>query len=299
VVPPRISLLMGDTPDEKRPAALLERKMSSLNANTTADKNAGFDTSEIPDFFNQYGDAVVEQVLSEYPEINERLDYPITVNPDGIASLDDATEGAIAKVTGRLPLLSVEEQEAFYSILEDEYTSFVKQQKALGNNILEAEAIDSDARPLAQAEVIPAMPGVQSAFGSGVQAEVIDAKAQSKPKTQLEVINEIRTGSTSIRWPPPRRMMPRQWSRRLKLTPRICSAKPGQAADRYLAQQTAKIEQRIADPEKQQTALNRASRRLDKQQTQLTQLRRFQPGQTVRLSPKMAGSSTERFPNCQ
>jgi len=53
VVPPRISLLMGDTPDQKRPAALLERKMSSLNANTTADKNAGFDTSQIPNFFNQ------------------------------------------------------------------------------------------------------------------------------------------------------------------------------------------------------------------------------------------------------
>ena len=70
--------------------------MLSLNANTTTDKNAGFDTSQIPDFFNQYGDAVVEQVLSEYPEINAKLDYLITVNPDGIAILDDATEGAIS-----------------------------------------------------------------------------------------------------------------------------------------------------------------------------------------------------------
>jgi hypothetical protein len=84
VVPPRISLLMGDTPDEKRPAALLERKMSSLNANTTADKNAGFDTSQIPDFFNQYGDAVVEQVLSEYPEINERWTTPSRLTPTAL-----------------------------------------------------------------------------------------------------------------------------------------------------------------------------------------------------------------------
>lgn len=284
VVPPRISLLMGDTPDEKRPAALLERKMSSLNANTTADKNAGFDTSQIPDFFNQYGDAVVEQVLSEYPEINAKLDYPITVNPDGIASLDDATEGAIAKVTGRLPLLSVDEQEAFYSILEDEYTSFVKQQKALGNNILEAEAIDLDARPLAQAEVIPAMPGVQSAFGSGVQAEVIDAKAQSKPKTQLEVINEIRTGLDLDPVASPEENDAAGVEQAAQAYTEDLLGKAGQATERYLAQQTAKIEQQIADPEKQQTALNRASRRLDKQQTQLTQLRRFQPGQTVRLS---------------
>ncbi|MGP1384031.1 MAG: strawberry notch C-terminal domain-containing protein [Thainema sp.] len=284
VVPPRISLLMGDTPDEKRPAALLERKMSSLNANTTADKNAGFDTSQIPDFFNQYGDAVVEQVLSEYPEINEKLDYPITVNPDGVTSLEDATEGAIAKVTGRLPLLSVDEQEAFYSILEDEYTSFVKQQKALDNNILEAEAVDLDARPLAQAEIISAMPGVRSTFGSGVQVEVVDAKAQSKPKTQLEVINEIRAGLDLDPVESPAEHDAEGVDRTAQAYTDDLLAKAGQAAERYLAQQTAKIEQRIPDPEKQQTALNRASRRLDKQQTQLTQLQRFRPGQTVRLS---------------
>ena len=36
-----------------------------------------------------YGDAIAEQVLSEHPEINAKLGYPITSNPDGIASLDD------------------------------------------------------------------------------------------------------------------------------------------------------------------------------------------------------------------
>ncbi|WP_008318268.1 hypothetical protein [Leptolyngbya sp. PCC 6406] len=43
----------------------------------------------------------MEQVLSEYPEINERLDNAITVNPDGIVNLEDTTEGPIAKVTGQ------------------------------------------------------------------------------------------------------------------------------------------------------------------------------------------------------
>ena len=36
VVRPRYTLLMGDIPAEKRPGALLCRKMASLNANTTA-----------------------------------------------------------------------------------------------------------------------------------------------------------------------------------------------------------------------------------------------------------------------
>jgi polyhydroxyalkanoate synthesis regulator phasin len=284
VVAPRISLLMGDTPDEKRPAALLNNKMASLNANTTADKNAGFDTSQIPDFFNQYGDAVVEQVLSEYPEINEKLDFPITVSPDGIASLDDAEEGAIAKVTGRLPLLSVEEQESFYGILEEEYASFVNQQKALGNNVLEAEAVDLDARTLAQAEVIPAKAGMRSTFASGVSADVVDVKAQSKPKTQLEVINEVRTnlGLEAVD-----AVEDHDFEATDEQSQAYASSlleKAGQAADKYLAQQRDKIERNIQDPEKRQTALNRESRRVGKQRDQLTQLKRFRVGQTVRLS---------------
>ncbi|WP_008310066.1 strawberry notch C-terminal domain-containing protein [Leptolyngbya sp. PCC 6406] len=283
VVPPKISLLMGDTPDEKRPAALLERKMSSLNANTIADKNAGFDTSEIPDFFNQYGDAVVEQLLSEYPEINAKLDYPITVSPEGVGSVEEATEGAIAKVTGRLPLLTVKEQEAFYNALESEYTSFVDQQKALGNNVLEAEAVDLDARSLAQAQVIPRKDGVSSAFGSGVSVEIMDVKAQSHAKTQLEVINEVRDNlgldavdaveahdSAAVD------EVSQGYSTQLL-------EKATQAAEVYLAEQSAQARRKTADPEQQQSMINRATKRLDRQKTQLTQLNRLRLGQTVRL----------------
>jgi hypothetical protein len=148
---PKITLMMSDTPDEKRPAAVLEKKMASLNANTTASRQSGFDTSQMPDFFNAYGDQVVTNMMAEYPEVNEKLDFPISVSED----IDSAEEGAIAKVTGRLPLLSVAEQEQFYELLEGEYDEFVTQQKALGNNILEAEAVDLDMRPLMGADVIP------------------------------------------------------------------------------------------------------------------------------------------------
>jgi hypothetical protein len=227
---------------------------------------------------------VVEQVLSEYPEINEKLDFPISVSPDGIASLEDATEGAIAKVTGRLPLLSVEEQESFYGILEEEYASFVNQQKALGNNVLEAEAVDLDARTLAQAEVIPAKAGMRSTFASGVSADVVDVKAQSKPKTQLEVINEVRTnlGLEAVDAVEDHDVAATDEQSQAYSSSLL--EKAGQAADKYLAQQRDKIERNIQDPEKRQTALNRESRRVGKQRDQLTQLKRFRVGQTVRLS---------------
>ncbi len=284
VVPPRITLLMGDTPDEKRPAAVLKQKMASLNANTTADRNAGFDTDAIPDFFNIYGSAVVEQLLAEYPEINQRLDYPITVSEEGADSLEDVQADAIAKVTGRLPLLTVAEQETFYELLEQEYTAFVEQQEALGNSVLEAEAVDLDARTLAQAEVMTPQSGVTSAFGAGVQAEVVDVKAQSHPKTQLEVVNEVRENLhlepvTSVEDHDAEAIdhLSQDYARGLL-------EKAEQVAGQYLAQQTAKLGQHIGDPEKLQTALNKETRRLDKQKTELTKLHRYRLGQTVRLA---------------
>ncbi|MEO1351896.1 MAG: strawberry notch C-terminal domain-containing protein [Cyanobacteria bacterium J06635_15] len=284
VVPPRITLLMGDTPDEKRPAALLEKKMASLNANTTADRNAGFDTSSIPDFFNRYGDAVVEQILGEYPEINAKLDFPITVSEEGVSSLDDVQENAISKVTGRLPLLTVKEQEVFYELLEGEYNSFVAQQKALGDNQLEAEAVDLDARPLAQAEVISPKAGVSSAFGSGVRADMVDVKAQSKPKTQLEVVNEVRS---HLGIEPVKSIDAHDFEEADRLAQtfsRDLLEKVDQAADKYLDQQAVKIQRNNVDPEKRQGSLDKVKLRIQRQKDQLTKINRFRLGQTVRLS---------------
>ncbi|WP_346293161.1 strawberry notch C-terminal domain-containing protein [Sphaerothrix gracilis] len=283
VVPPRITLLMGDTPDEKRPAALLEKKMASLNANTTADKNAGFDTSEIPDFFNRYGDAVAEQILSEYPEINEKLDYPIKVSSEGAGDLESVEEGAIAKVTGRLPLLPIDEQESFYKLLEEEYSSFVEQQKALGNNPLEAEAVDLDARSLAQAEIVPPKDG-RSAFSKGVQVEVMDVKSQSRPKTQLEVINEVR-GKLDLE--PVESVEDHDFEAVDERSQAFSSnllEQADKAAEKYMEQQRAKIGQRYQDPEKRQAAFDKETKRVEKQKTQLTQFKRYRLGQTVRLA---------------
>uniref|UniRef100_UPI0031FBF97D strawberry notch C-terminal domain-containing protein n=1 Tax=Sphaerothrix gracilis TaxID=3151835 RepID=UPI0031FBF97D len=283
VAPPRITLLMGDTPDEKRPAALLEKKMASLNANTTADKNAGFDTSEIPDFFNRYGDAVAEQILSEYPEINEKLDYPIKVSSEGAGDLESVEEGAIAKVTGRLPLLPIDEQESFYKLLEEEYSSFVEQQKALGNNPLEAEAVDLDARSLAQAEIVPPKDG-RSAFSKGVQVEVMDVKSQSRPKTQLEVINEVR-GKLDL--DPVESVEDHDFEAVDERSQAFSSnllEQADKAAEQYMEQQRAKIGQRYQDPEKRQAAFDKETKRVEKQKTQLTQFKRYRLGQTVRLA---------------
>ena len=277
---PKITLMMSDTPDEKRPAAVLEKKMASLNANTTASRQSGFDTSQMPDFFNAYGDQVVTNMMAEYPEVNEKLDFPISVSED----IDSAEEGAIAKVTGRLPLLSVAEQEQFYELLEGEYDEFVTQQKALGNNILEAEAVDLDMRPLMGADVIPKQADLDSAFAGGVRAEIVDVKSQSRPKTQLEVINEIRE---SLDLDPVESLEDNDIEALMEAGAEHSDGlldRAKQASQIYASEQTQQLRQKFSKPETQANAIDRMQARLNRQTRTLELLEDFPLGSTVRMA---------------
>ncbi|NEZ55407.1 strawberry notch C-terminal domain-containing protein [Adonisia turfae] len=184
---PRYTLLMGDIPAEKRPGAILCRKMASLNANTTAARETDISLSNVVDFMNLYGEQVVTDLLNDDSELNAKLDFP-TAQASG-----DASEIALVKkVTGRIPLLPVAEQEAVYSLIESEYQDLVEQSRSMGENILEADQLDLDARPLARMEVIADESETQSEFTGPVYLEVVDAKSEMKPLTQIQVINAVR-----------------------------------------------------------------------------------------------------------
>ena len=90
----------------------------------------------------------------------------------------------IKKVTGRIPLLPIEEQEGLYSLIESEYRDLVDQARAMGESILEADQLDLDARPLARMEVVADEGSTRSEFTGPVYLEIVDAKSQTKPLTQ-------------------------------------------------------------------------------------------------------------------
>jgi C-terminal domain on Strawberry notch homologue/P-loop containing NTP hydrolase pore-1 len=186
VVPPSFTLLMADIPAEKRPGAVLARKMASLNANTTAARSGGFSLGDIPDFMNEYGDRVVAEMMKTDPELHARLDYPLE-GADGVIT----TEDAIRRVTGRIPLLPIEEQEALYNRIERGYTEYVAAQEAMGESILEASTLNLDAITLARMEVLPADAHSPSPFTGAVYAEIVDAKAPRKPYTTLQVAGKL------------------------------------------------------------------------------------------------------------
>jgi predicted RNA methylase len=186
VVPPSFTLLMADIPAEKRPGAVLARKMASLNANTTAARSGGFSLGDIPDFMNEYGDQVVAEMMKTDPELHARLDYPLE-GADGAIT----TEDAIRRVTGRIPLLPIDEQETLYDRIERGYTEYVAAQEAMGESILEASTLNLDAITLARMEVLPADAHSPSPFTGAVYAEIVDAKAPRKPYTTLQVAGKL------------------------------------------------------------------------------------------------------------
>jgi hypothetical protein len=186
VVEPRFTLLMSDLPAEKRLGALLAKKMASLNANTTASRDSDLSVTNVVDFMNIYGEAVVQEILEDDPELQARLAYPAE-NLQGSSDIE-----LISRVTGRIPLLPIEEQEQLYSLIESETQDLIAQKQAMGENVLSAEQLDLDARTIARMEVIPDDSGIRNEFTGPVYLEVVDAKIPVKPLTQLQVMNTVR-----------------------------------------------------------------------------------------------------------
>ncbi|MGR3278074.1 strawberry notch C-terminal domain-containing protein, partial [Acaryochloris marina NIES-2412] len=186
VVEPQFTLVMADVPAEKRLGALLAKKMASLNANTTAARDSDLSIGNVTDFMNAAGEEVITELLEEHPEIDAMLSYPSQ------GSVGGTDFPLISRTTGRIPLLPIKQQAELYDLIETETTALIKQKEAMGENVLEADKLDLDARTIAKMEVVPADAAIKSEFTGPVMLEVVNAKVTTKPPTQLEIINNVR-----------------------------------------------------------------------------------------------------------
>jgi hypothetical protein len=182
VIAPAYDQLVADVPAEKRPAAVLAKKMASLNANTTASRSSQFTSKDSVDFLNHYGDEVAAQLMEDMPEVHARLGSPLKSEDRGLAR-----EDAARRVTGRIPLLPVHEQEMVYDLLESGYKEAIARADALGENALEAKTLPLDAKTVSRQELFAGKPGDDSPFAAGAYADTIDAKRIGKPYTADQV----------------------------------------------------------------------------------------------------------------
>lgn len=176
-------------PAEKRLMMMLQKKLKSLDANTSSNQKQSTKILDVPDFLNKYGDKIVTEYLSENPEVNEILNDPLKLNE---SSNEDAssTEDAAHKVSGRVAVLSTKMQQEFYNEIAERYIDFVDYLKQAGEYDLEVEAMNLEAEQIDTA-VIKVGKGGESAFGEDSILETVKANVLKKPFTKVELENII------------------------------------------------------------------------------------------------------------
>ena len=179
---PEYVIAVSDLAVEKRPAALLMKKLASLNASTTANKKSAVTMDDAPDFMNKYGDQVVRQYLIDNPEVSIAT---------GVKAPPKATEsaGIAAKLTGKLIVLGPKRTEEIYADIQEAYQNYIDELDSMGANDLEAKVLEIDAKT-EDSEVIDQGTAPDSAFGRDTVLETVDAKVIGKPYT-LEKLDEL------------------------------------------------------------------------------------------------------------
>lgn len=188
VVPPKYEFILSDMPSERRPAAVLGKKMASLNANTTASAKGTQSFDNIPDFLNVYGDQAAYEILTEDRALDERL--------GDILGDSDEYDGLIAKLTGRIPLLRMAEQADVYDRIQSVYQGIVDMATATGTNVLDVKAKPLDAKILRRAQFTSST-AKASPFGEASELCECDVKVLGKPFTAAEVKKHIEEGKAA------------------------------------------------------------------------------------------------------
>ncbi len=114
---------------ELRPAAVANKKMKSLNANTTAESDSGLGI-KATDFLNKYGDRVVADLLDGDPDLQIKLNLPIDKDND---DMPHAPPDLARRFTGRLSLMPDSYQRQVYETIIPAYLEHIEQLRATGD----------------------------------------------------------------------------------------------------------------------------------------------------------------------
>lgn len=182
---PAYLILNADLPAEKRPTALLNGKMKSLNANTSSNTESATSIKS-QDMLNKYGDQVVSAYLQDNIELARMLDIKVgSADDDGTAE-----EGIARKVTGRMALMPVADQKTFYAEIEEQYSSLIDYLNDSNQNELLPRTFDFEAELAKEATLVEATnPGTP--FGQEAVYGEYKIKAQGKQMTPAEIRAEM------------------------------------------------------------------------------------------------------------
>lgn len=189
ILKPIYDYVTSAIPAEKRLMMMLQKKLKSLDANTTSNQKQSTKILDVPDFLNKYGDKIVKEYLLEYPDINALLDDPLKLEDSNADSGDKSViEDAAHKVSGRVAVLSTKMQQDFYNEVAERYNDYEAYLRQIGEYDLEVEAMNLDAETISS-RVVKMGKGSDNAFGEDSILETIRANVLKKPFTKAELNN--------------------------------------------------------------------------------------------------------------
>ena len=192
ILKPIYDYLISDIPAEKRLMMMLQKKLKSLDANTTSNQKNSEALLKSDDFLNKYGDKIVMDYLRENLELNEQLDDPLKLTESQADSDKTPTvmENAASKVAGRVAVLSTTEQETFYTEVLERYNDYITELKQKGLYDLEVEILNLQAETISK-QIYKAGKGGKTSFGSNTYIEQCEVNIIKKPYTSIEVSNLV------------------------------------------------------------------------------------------------------------
>jgi hypothetical protein len=194
ILKPKYIYVSSAIPAEGRLMMMLQKKLKSLDANTSSNQKQSKDILSVPDFLNKYGDKIVMEFLSENLEINLLLDDPLKLlDTDGDAKKEreSSPEDAAHRVSGRVAVLSTEMQEKFYNEISERYNDMVEYLKSVNEYDLEVEDMNLEAETV-KTKVFKMGKGGRTSFGDDSVLESAMCNVLRKPMTKPEIEKAIR-----------------------------------------------------------------------------------------------------------
>ncbi|PWV45924.1 strawberry notch C-terminal domain-containing protein [Chitinophaga sp. S165] len=191
ILKPIYDYLISSIPAEQRLMMMLQKKLKSLDANTTSNQKQSTKILDVPDFLNKYGDKIVKEYLIENPDVNKLLDDPLHIlrsEEDSEGATPSNSEDAAMRVSGRVAVLSTKMQTDFYNEIAERYGDYVEYLKQVGEYDLEVEAMALQAETTS-ARVVKMGNGAGSVFGTDSVLETVKANVLKKPFSHTELDN--------------------------------------------------------------------------------------------------------------
>jgi hypothetical protein len=184
---PIYDYVISSIPAEKRLMMMLQKKLKSLDANTSSSQKESEDLMDVKqvDFLNKYGDIIVFEYLKENPLVNLQLGDPLKIVDLKEGATVNIIDGA-HKVSGRVAILSTKDQETFYKEIAQRYVADIEFRLQSDDYDLEVGNMNLEAETLSK-EIVVVGKGGDSVFGRHSILEKCRVNNLKKPYSKAEL----------------------------------------------------------------------------------------------------------------